>query len=434
MLLIYNARLVDRDIDKKAAILVNGKKIEGILTPQAAKKMLEDKKIPSYDAGGCLLLPSFVDMHAHFRDPGQTQKEDIESGCHAAAAGGFGTLVLMPNTNPVVSSLEAAEKNNKKAFDLGLCQVFQSVSITQAFDGKTLSHLDTLNPKKVPLITEDGREVLDSSVMLEGMKKAALKKIIVSCHSEDPFLHDKATELRQKALKSTDKKEKIRLLKEAERLLEVAEDVLTFRNIRLAKEAGCHLHLCHVSTAACLQAVRLAKKEGVNVTCEITPHHLGLNTKNDSNQLFIVNPPLRSPENQRAVIEALRDGSASCIATDHAPHTLEDKKNGCPGFSGLETAFSLCYKTLVLENDFSLNQLSALMSANPAELLGLHDRGLLAEGYFADFALVDLSAEWTVKGQNFASRGKYSPLEGKKLPAKIKAAFFRGKLVYENKE
>lgn len=432
MLLIYNAHLVDRELDiKRGAILINGSKIEGIVSNEAAKKLLLDTEVSSYDAEGCLVTPSFVDMHAHFRDPGLTQKEDIVSGCHAAAAGGFGTLVLMPNTKPVVSSLEMAEKNNKKAEETGLCQVFQSVSITEGFDGKTTNHLDKINNKKIPLITEDGKEVLDTSVMLEGMKKAVAKKVIVSCHCEDPFLHDQATALRTKALKSTDKKKKIAYLKEAERLLEIAEDVLTFRNIRLAEEARCHLHLCHVSTAESIDAVRRAKKAGVNVTCEITPHHIGLNTKNSANQLQIVNPPLRSEENQKALIEALRDGTASCIATDHAPHTEDDKKNGAPGFSGLETAFSVCYKSLVLENNFSLKHLSALMSANPAELLGLKDRGLLAEGYLANITIIDLNKKWTVRGEEFASRGKYTPLEGKQLPGEIRATFFNGEIVFQ---
>lgn len=432
MLLIHNAHLVDRDVDiKKGALLINGKKIEGIVSNEAAKKLLEDKNVSSYDAEGCVLMPSFVDMHAHFRDPGFTQKEDIVSGCHAAAAGGFGTLVLMPNTNPVVSSLEMAEKNNAKALETGLCQVFQSVSITENFDGKTISHLEKLSAKKVPVITEDGKEVMDSGLMLDAMKKAASKKIVVACHCEDPFLAAQARVERQAGLKCKDKKKALEHFKKAERILELAEDVATFRNIRLAQEAGCHIHLCHVSTAACIQAVREAKKAGVKISCEITPHHLGLNTKNSANQFNLVNPPIRSEENQLALIQALKDGTADCIGTDHAPHTQEDKKNGAPGFSGLETAFSVCYKTLIEENRFTFRQLSDLMSARPAGLLGLGDRGLLAEGYLADITIIDVNKKWKVAGEEFASKGKFTPLEGKLLPGEVKATFFRGEMVFQ---
>lgn len=176
-LLIYNARLVDRDRDiKKGAILIEGKKIAGFPTKDAVKKMMDDPKVSKFDARGNTVLPSFVDMHVHMRDPGQTQKEDLRSGCMAAAAGGYGTVVLMPNTNPVISSQDMAVFNDNKGNDLGFCRVIQSVSITKDFDGKTISHLDKLNSKIVPLITEDGHEVASSAVMLNAMKTAKEKR------------------------------------------------------------------------------------------------------------------------------------------------------------------------------------------------------------------------------------------------------------------
>ena len=440
LLLIYNARLVDKNKEiKKGAILIEGEKISGFPTASAVKEMLADENVSKFDARGCTVLPSFVDMHVHMRDPGLTQKEDIRTGCMAAAAGGFGTVVLMPNTVPVISSEEMAEFNDKRGDELGFCQVIQSVSITENFGGKSTEHLKNLSWKIVPLITEDGHEVASSAVMLEGMKIAAKKNIIVSCHCEDPDLASEARPLRKKALDllnkknptAQDKKEAAAYLKEAHELLSVAEDTATFRNIRLAEHAGVHLHLCHVSTAECIDALREAKKRGINVTAEITPHHIALNSEKADTKFQIVNPPLRPESDRQAVIKALMDGTADVIATDHAPHTAEDKASGAPGFSGLETAFAACYTTLCLENGMNLKTLSDKMSARPAEILGLSDRGLLDEGLLANLTIVDTEKVWTVRGEDYASKGKYTPLEGKKLTGEIQATFYRGKIVFQ---
>ena len=437
-LLIYNARLVDRDTDKKnGAVLIEGKKIISFPNSAEVRVLLSDKtkNIQKYDANGALLMPAFIDTHAHFRDPGQTQKEDIASGSQAAARGGYGTLVLMPNTNPVVSSERAALYNNDLAEKTGLVNVIQSVSITKDFDGETISHLEKLDAKKVPLITEDGKEVASSSVMLSAMKVAAQKKLIVSCHCESPSLAQEARELRAKALKALNsgkKNDAAKFFTEANVLLALAEDTATLRNIRLAEEAGCRLHLCHVSTERCILAVRESRARGnKKLTFEVTPHHLGLSTAKKENLFHIVNPPLRSESDRTALVEALLDGTATCIGTDHAPHTAEDKKNGAPGFSGIETAFSVCNTVLVKENGMSYKKLSALMSANAAELLGLKDRGLLQAGFTADLTLVDPDASWTVRGENFASKGKYTPLEGKKIYGKVLATLHRGKIVFQ---
>ncbi|MGN0729398.1 dihydroorotase [Treponema sp.] len=436
---IFNARLVDATMDKKnAAIFLENGKIKEFPDKSALKEILKDDSVLKLDAKGCCVLPSFIDMHSHFRDPGFTQKEDIESGSSAAAAGGFSTCVLMPNTNPVVSSQELAEFNNSKAEKLGLCKVFQSVSITENFDGKTTSHLDRLERAKVPVISEDGKEVCDSSVMLGAMKIAAKKKIVVCCHCEDPFLAESARPFRKAALEilaengggSKEKKEAVEKLKAADSILACAEDAATFRNLRLAKDAGCHIHLCHVSTSASVEAAKKARQEGVDVTFEITPHHIFMSGGKAPEIFNIVNPPLRSESDRLALIQALKNGDADCIATDHAPHTLQDKKNGSPGFSGLETAFSACYTMLSRKFGISLKRLSQLMSANPAKILGLKKEGLLKEGYAANIVVVNLDKCWIVRGASFMSRGKYTPLEGKKLFGAVEATFFNGRLVF----
>lgn len=433
MLLIYNARLVDKNIDiKNSAVLIEKNKIAGFPSKTNVQMLLKDPKVSSFNARGLTLMPSFIDMHAHFRDPGLTQKEDIETGSKAAAAGGYGLLVLMPNTNPVISSQEAALANDKKAADFGFADVIQSVSITKDFDGKTISHLEELNAKSVPVITEDGKEVADSDVMFRAMCTAAKKKLIVACHCEDPSLAAAARPLRKEALENAaaNKGRAVKLLKQADELLQLAEDCATFRNMRLAEQSGCRLHLCHVSTAKCIEAVHRAKKDGIKVTCEITPHHLGL-SENKTNIFHIVNPPLRSESDRKALVKALLDGTADVISTDHAPHTLEDKAAGSPGFSGLETSFAVCNTVLVKQNGMKLKKLSELMSAKPAEILGIKDRGLLQEGFDASLVLVDPDKQWTVRGEEFASKGKYTPLEGKKLTGTISATFLHGKIVYQ---
>lgn len=438
MILIKNARLVDKNTDSKGAVLINGKKIIKIMSNAQAKELEKSsKKIEIFDAQGLILMPSFIDMHVHFRDPGLTQKEDIESGCMAAAAGGYGTVVCMPNTNPVISSQKMAEENNAKAKNRGLCTIIQAVSITKDFDGKTISHLKELNQKIVPLITEDGHEVEDSAVMFKGMSIAAEKKIIVSCHCEDPFLAQAAKPLRKKALDLMSSKNKenknqaVEYLKNANELLAMAEDTATYRNIRLAKTAACHLHLCHVSTKNCIEQIKLAKKTGQNISCEITPHHIALNGSKSPEIFNIVNPPLRNEEDRLSLIKALADGTADVIATDHAPHTMEDKAAGAPGFSGIETAFAVCNTNLVKTKIINMKKLSSLMSARPAELLGLKKCGLIKEGFDADLVLVDSQKIWKVEGKNFKSKGKFTPLEGKKITGKVTATFHQGKLVYQ---
>ena len=466
MTIIYNARIVDKNTDKKGAAIIKEKKIERVLfgSFKSAQSVLDaaDILLPAVgadaiDAKGLVLSPAFIDMHAHFRYPGQTQKEDLDSALSAAVAGGFGTLVLMPNTNPVVSSKELALKIDEEAAARNKSRVFQTVSITSAFDGKTLDHLRALDKKTTPVISEDGHDVLSATVMLEGMKIAAKKKIIVSCHCEDPDLAAKAKThraralelmarykipawgaIKSEALKKVPKAalaEIVQNIKEANSLLELAEDIATERNIAIAQKAGCHIHLCHVSTVKSVEAARRAKaqekncKNGFKITFEITPHHLGLEGTAVPKIFAFVNPPLRSRQDRAALIAALKDGTADCIATDHAPHTSSDKAAGAPGFTGLETAYALCNTVLCKEEGMRAQKLSALMSANPAKILGLK-KGLVAAGYDADLVLLDPQKKWRVDSCAFRSKGKATPLDGKVLAGRVSATIAGGKVVF----
>jgi dihydroorotase len=342
----------------------------------------------------------------------------------------------MANTNPVISDEADAVAVNERVRGIGLVESFQAVSLTRNFDGRDTSALPILDCSLGPVATEDGKEVASAAVMLDAMKGCAKSGVIVSCHCEDPELALAAKPFRASALaalregRTSDARAD---LAEAERLLRLAEDTMTNRNLSLAEAAGCRVHIAHVSTSGSLDAVRRAKAlAGAAVTCEATPHHLSLTGE----RLELVNPPLRSAADREALIAGLLDGTIDAIATDHAPHTAEDKASGAPGFSGIEIAFATCLTSLVKTGRLSLQKLSALMSANPAAILGLR-RGLIASGYDADFALVDVGSEFTVDtspdsgGGNWHSKGTYTPLADTRLNGKILATFKRGRIVYE---
>lgn len=448
---IYNARLVDADIDSEGAVFCR----DGIICSvhmgsfrrrSDAEKLATVVGIPRgnfIDAEGLALMPSFVDMHAHFRYPGQTQKEDIDSALAAAENGGFGTLVLMPNTNPVVSSSSLAKSIMKECSEKSRATVFQTVSITKDFGGTDTSAIDDLSRDEFPVISEDGHDVASAAVMLEAMEKAGKKGIVVACHCEDVELAKAARPFRQAALRLMAENgipagifdeipgsvpesvvsEIDGNLSRANSLLALAEDAATERNLEIGALAHCHVHICHCSTKTSMDAVRNAKARGIDCSVEVTPHHLSLVGTEEPNIRALVNPPLRSVEDRRALIEALRDGTADCIGTDHAPHTMEDKAAGSPGFTGLETAFAACHTILCAEEGFSLSRLSELMSANPAAILGLKS-GRLRPGFAASFSLVDTREEWIVRAAEFKSKGKSTPLEGKKLVGRVKRMIY----------
>lgn len=485
MLLIYNARLVDRDTDEPGAVLCDGSKIAAVFKGDFSdeKRALEVAKafcsagwtagctsdcpsgagIETFDASSLILTPAFIDTHVHLRDPGLTQKEDLQSGLTACASGGYGTVVAMPNTSPVMSSPELAEQTMERGNALGLTKMFQTVSITRNFEGEDISHLDNLSREKIPFITEDGHDVLSGATMLRGMKKASENRQVVSCHCEDCTLALEAKPHRQKALAlmkehglsawgggDTSNVPENALyqidseLTEANSILALAEDVATERNIRLAKKASCHVHICHISTAESIEAVRRAKNEMVSsskvqdysslmdildsfsVTAEVTPHHIALSGAEEPLIRALVNPPLRTESDRKSVIKALREGVIDCIATDHAPHTAEDKAVGAPGFTGIEAAYGVCHSVLVKEEGFSESELSALMSANPARILKLN-KGLLKAGFDADLTLCSPEEKWTVRPELFKSKGKATPFEGQELTGKVKGIILRGK-------
>lgn len=451
--LFYNARLVDANMDTSGAILVKGGVIEKVwqdISPNAEySAYLNDANanIQKIDVQGNVLMPSFIDMHCHMRYPGQSEKEDMQSCLAAAVAGGFGTLVLMPNTNPPVSDAKLAQSIQDEAAALGLADVIQSLTITRGFLGADTTHIDSL--EGFPIVTEDGRDVESAAIILEAMEKCAKKGIIVGCHSEDASLTLPAKALRAKAIEflrphpahewakltndelKTNQSQIDENLQKANRYLAIAEDIATERNIALAERAECKIHIDHVSTKNAIETIRRWKKIlPSSLTCEITPHHFALTSDTPGFLRYIVNPPLRSEIDRQALLDALADGTADAIATDHAPHTKSDKALGSPGFSGLETAFGAACTALVHTKKITLNRLSALLSRNPALILGLPKKGLLQAQNEANFIIANPTHKWIVESSTFKTKGNVCPFEGQKFTGKILETWYKGKKVY----
>ena len=395
-LLIKNARVVDCSQDFIGDIYIE----DGII--QEISKEIIKKEVQCVDAKGLVLMPSFVDTHAHFRDPGLTWKEDIETGSRAAVAGGYTGVCLMANTKPICSSKETLDYVIEKGQEVGLIDIHQCLSITKNFDGKTLEHLDELKDhKSIKAISDDGIGVKDGRVMLEALKKAKEYGWVIMSHAESAEFSDMDMRL--------------------------AEDIMTYRDIELAKYTGGRLHMAHVSTKDSMEYVIDGKLKGANITCEVTPHHIAL-TRDVNN--YRVNPPIREKRDVEFLHKAIKDGFVDCIGTDHAPHTVEEKLKGSPGMVGLETAFPICYTTLVKGEIISLNKLSEIMSKNPATILGMN-KGTISIGKEGDLVLLDLDKKFKVDSSKFYSKGHNTPFEGMEFYGEVQMTIKGGKIVYK---
>lgn len=369
---------------------------DGIIV-EAFKENEADQVI---DCESLTLVPSFVDMHVHFRDPGFTYKEDLETGSHSALAGGYTSVLLMGNTNPTVSSPDIYNDIIKRGKDLDLIDIEQVYTITKNFDGKTIDHLDSM-PESVKYISDDGHGVNDDMVMYKAMEKAKELGVVMTLHEEVDEVSDVD--------------------------YEIAEDAMTLRDCYYAYKLNCPVHFSHVSTKGAITAIKYFKDLGAPITCEVTPHHLLLADK--GREEVKVNPPIRKEEDRKTLIEMIKNDTVDAISTDHAPHSKEDKEKGAPGFIGIETAFSTCYEVLVKSGEISLNDLIKIMATNPSKLLGLN-KGKLEVGYEADFTLIDLDESYIYKEEDIKSKSKNSLLIDQELFGKVKKVYKKGVLKY----
>lgn len=428
-LLIKNGRVINpaTDTDAVMDIYIEDSRIKKI---GASGEIYPQEDAQVIDASGKWVMPGFVDLHVHFRDPGQTYKEDIETGSKAAARGGVTTVCAMPNTNPAVDSVETLEYIKEKAEKTGLCNVRQLSAITMGMEGKTLVPMKEMKAHGAVAFSEDGKSVMDVTLYMESMKQATLLDAVVMAHCEDKNLVGKGV------LNAGVASEKY----DVPGIYNAVEDIITARDIFLAGETGCKLHLCHCSTKATVELVRMAKKLGIDVTAEVCPHHFTLtdgDIKNaDSN--YKMNPPLRTEEDVKALIQGLADGTMEMISTDHAPHGSEEKAqyfDKAPfGIVGLETSASLTYTALVKTGILTPMQMAEKMSYNPARRIDELERGDLSEGKIADIVIFDPGASYVVDPEQFVSKGKNTPYAGQTLYGQVDKTIFGGKVVYDRSE
>jgi dihydroorotase len=400
--LIKNGQLLTNKGEfQKADIYIESGKIAEIDTN------IEREAQEIIDAEGLLVAPGFIDLHIHLREPGGERKETIETGTKAAAKGGFTTVAAMPNTRPVPDTKEQMEKLNKRIEEKAAVRVLPYASITIRELGQELTDFKALKEAGAFAFTDDGVGVQSAAMMLDAMKQAAEINMPIVAHCEENTLINKGSVhdgvfAKEHGLNG---------------IPSVCESVQIARDVLLAEAAGCHYHVCHISTKESVRVVRDAKRAGIKVTAEVTPHHLLLCEEDipglDSN--FKMNPPLRGADDRDALIEGLLDGTIDFIATDHAPHTAEEKGEGMVlapfGIVGLETAFPLLYTYFVEKEIFTLKQLIDYLTVKPAEAFSLQS-GRIESGAKADLVLLDLNHQEEINPAQFLSKGKNTPFSG----------------------
>lgn len=429
MMRIKNGLVVDpaNGIKRQADVLVKDGKIEQILDRDNGDSINNECDV--IDAAGCIVAPGLVDVHVHFRDPGFTHKEDIETGAKAALKGGFTSVVLMANTKPAVDNEETLryvlEKGGKTDLNIYTC-----ATVTKGMAGKELTDMETLLKKGAAGFTDDGIPIMDAGLMEQAMAKAAALNVPISLHEENPeYITNNGVNCGKASahfgIGGSPREAEISLIQ---------------RDLEIALKTGAILNIQHISTKEGVALVRQAKKRAAemgksNIHAEVTPHHFSLTEEAviRFGTLAKMNPPLREEADRLAVIEGLRDGTIDIIATDHAPHSAEEKNKPLTeapsGIIGLETALSLGITNLVDKGCLSLEALICAMSANPAAMYGL-PAGTLSEGSAADIVIFDASASQTVG--SFASKSANSPFTGQELSCVVKYTIVGGKVVYSS--
>ena len=420
--LIKNGRVIDpaTNTDKVMNLVIEDDKI--------ADRFEGDKAVEAdevIDAEGMYVMPGFIDLHVHLREPGFEHKEDIESGSKAAAKGGFTSVCCMPNTKPTTDSKEVVSYIVNKAKEVAPINVLVVGAVTKGQAGQELADIEGMKEAGIVAISEDGKSVMNANLYREGMKEAARLGLPVLAHCEDITMVDggvinagaKASELGFRGITNA------------------VEDVIVARDILIAKETGARLHLCHCSTEDSVKMLAKAKEEGLPVTGEVCPHHFTLcedDIKADDSN-YKMNPPIRGKKDLEALVKGIGDDVFDAIATDHAPHHADEKAKGIEkapfGIVGSETALALTMTELVEKGVITPYQMAAKMSYNPAKILGI-DKGSLEVSKVADIVIVDPDAEYEIDVNDFVSKGKNTPFNGYKVKGKVVRTICGGKTVY----
>jgi dihydroorotase len=427
-LLVRNARLLDpsQSWDGPASLLV----VDGLVAAlgEGAEGDPRAEGAEILDARGKLLLPGFIDLHVHFREPGQTAKECIATGSRAAVAGGFTSVCAMGNTRPVNDSVAITELMLGRAREANLCRYFPLGTVTKGAAGEELTDYGTLKGAGCIAFSDDGLPVMNAAIMRRALEYTRWLDVPIVAHEEDTHL----------AAKGYMHEGYVSAALGCLGIPAAAEEAMVARDLVLAEHTGGHLHLAHLSTQGSFRMVREAKRRGLRVTCEVTPHHFSLThqemRKFDAD--FKMNPPLRGEADLEAILEALADGTVDAIATDHAPHTLDDKEMELSlaafGVIGLETAFPLTLECLVNRKVIGLSQAVALLTSGPARAFHLDRQGMgsLAPGAQADFVLVDLEGKIRVDRAFVQSRSFNTPFKGWELPGQVLGTWVAGRQVW----
>lgn len=423
MLLIKNGRLVDPKSQRDEVIDI-------IIDEDIVKEIGHFDESKEYeeiiDAKGKIIAPGLIDVHVHFRDPGLTYKEDLFTGSEAAAKGGFTTVICMANTNPVIDNENTLKEFLDKANKCKI-NVKTVATITKGLRGKKIVDMDKLLDLGAVGFSDDGIPIMDTALLYEAMKKAKELDVPLSMHEEDPALIgfpgiNEGIVTKKLGIKGAPR---------------VSESSMVARDSMLALDIGAKIHMQHLSTKESVEVIRFIKSLGANVTSEVTPQHISLTDEIilEKGTLGKLNPPLRTKDDQKSIIEGLKDGTIEMIVTDHAPHSCKEKSlditKAPSGLTGLETSLSVCVTYLVREKHLSLMELIEKMTINPARLYKL-DSGYIEEGKKADIVIFDENDSWIVK--DFKSKSSNSPYIGEKLFGKINYTICNGKIVYRDDE
>jgi len=419
-LLIQNGRVIDpsQRLDAKLDLLIT----DGVIAELGKKVKASAETI---DASGLVIVPGFIDLHTHLREPGQEHKETIATGTRAAVAGGYTAVCAMANTHPPNDERAVTEMIIAESARNGACRVYPIGAVSKGLRGEELAELADLRTAGCVAVSDDGKPVANAQLMRRALEYGAMLRMPIIAHEEDPHLSDGG--VMHEGFNST--------LLGMTGIPAASEETMVARDVILAHMTRAHLHIAHLSTAGAVEAVRAARKSGVHVTCEVTPHHIALG--DDATLSFStntkMNPPLRSEEHRKAVIEAIADGTVDAIATDHAPHHFDEKNvefDLAPfGVIGLETAFAICYDRLVRRKIIDLPRLIDLMSCSPARLFNLPG-GTLRAGSPADITLLDLDSRFQVTN-TFHSKASNSPFIGETLQGRVVATLVGGRVQYD---